>query len=172
MATWTAPVTHATGDVLAVTDWNGLANDATFLYEAPYAMYYNSTATSCGTGATTQVSLGGTTASNYGFSLSSNDAVVPLAGTYMVFFSVYMASTTGSGSDAVYSFVYHNGSQSLEGLTLPSYILQVSTGGGGIVSCSTSDTLGLYLANDSGSTLDTAPGAQSTYLHAAFIGSQ
>ena len=33
MASWGTPVTHVTGDTLAVSDWNTIANNETFLYQ-------------------------------------------------------------------------------------------------------------------------------------------
>ena len=41
MPAWQTPTVHATGDIFAVNDNNILANNETFLYQAPYASYYN-----------------------------------------------------------------------------------------------------------------------------------
>jgi hypothetical protein len=153
-----------------VSDWNTIANNETFLAEVPYGMYYDSAGTSCPSPATTHVNLGGTTASGYSFSVSSNNAVVPIAGIYAVLFDVQMTSGAGSGADFIMAQAYHNGSAALTGSLVPSYTTAPGSGGGGMVKCAASDTLGLYLANTSGSTLSTSTTAANTYLHAFYVG--
>jgi len=169
MATWTTPTTHVTGDTLAVSDWNALANDASFLYAAPYGLYYNSSGTSCGTG-TTQVTLGGTTASGYSFSVSSNNAVVPIAGIYTALFAVQMASGAGGTTNDIQALVYQNGSPTLAGSAVPTYTGAPASSGGGCVKCVASATLGLYLYNATTS-LTTFANAAATFLHAFYVGS-
>jgi len=171
VASWGTPPVHVTGDTLAVSDWNTVANNETFLYEAPYGLYYNSSGTSCGSGGATQVTLGGTTASGYSFSVSSNNVIVPIAGIYTVLFLVMMASTAGSGGNYVQSQVQHNGSATLNGSTVPSYMAFPGSSGCGSVKCAASDTLGLYLVQTSGSSLTTLATAPQDFLHAFYVGS-
>jgi len=170
MASWTSPTVHATGDTLSVSDWNNLANDAIFLYQAPYGFYYNSVATSLPNNTVTQVTLGGIEASNYGFAISSNNAVVPLAGVYAVSFSSQPASSSG----VVLTEMWHNGSNAAAGSSSPA---QGATSGGlsagsTVLKCAASDTLGLYGFQNSGSTVSTTNNSAATYLRAFFVGSQ
>lgn len=171
MASWTTPVTHVSGDVLSVSDWNGVANNETFLYQAPYAAVFNSLTTSCGAGGATQVTLGGTAALGYGWTVSSNNLVVPLTGVYYTAFSV-TTGTAGSGVDEIQSNMFFSGTQVLDGSTVPSYVANPSSSGSGIVSAGSSATFGLWLTNLSGSTLSTTPASYATYLHSFFVGSQ
>jgi hypothetical protein len=154
---------------LAVSDWNTIANNETFLYQAPYGFYYNSSGTSCGIG-TTQVTLGGTTASGYSFSVSSNNAVVPIAGIYTALFAVQMTSGAGSGTNNIQALVYQNGSLTLAGSAVPTYTEAPASSGGGCVKCAASATLGLYLCNATTS-LTTCANAANTFLHAFWVGS-
>ena len=170
MACWGTPVTHTTGDTLAVSDWNTIANNETFLAEAAYGMYYDSVGTSCPNFATTHVNLGGTTASGYSMSVSSNNVVVPIAGIYIVLFAVEMSSGAGSGADYICASVNHNGSAALVGSLVPSYTTAGGSAGGGLVKCAASDTLGLYLANTAGTALTTAANATQTFLHVTYHG--
>jgi hypothetical protein len=169
MATWTTPTTHVTGDTLAVSDWNALANDASFLYAAPYGLYYNSSTTSVGTG-TTQVTLGGTTASGYSFSVSSNNVVVPIAGIYTALFAVQ--TVIGAvGTNSIQALVYYNGSSiTLAGSAVTTYIPSPASSGGGCVKCAASATLGLYIYN-AATLLTTYANAATTFLHAFYVGS-
>lgn len=172
MASWTTPVIHATSDVLAVADWNGLANDATFLYQAPYALYFNSVATTIGNASNTQITLGGTTASGYGFSVSSNAAVVPLAGVYQVHFSATLSSAgVGTANDQFTAFVTQNGTTVLGGSSVPTAVTYSVSSGSGLVVCAASDSIALWGNQDSGGNMTTTTGAAQTYLHLAFIGS-
>jgi|SRR5579863_958590 len=171
MASWNPPTTYATGNVLAVTAWNNLANDVTFLAQAPYALVYNSVGTVATTGTITQVSLGGTTASNYGFTVSSNNLIVPIAGIYQVYFGINTITSGGSGVDNIVALLYQNGTLVLNGTAIPSYVAPQSTGAG-LVSCAAGTTLGLYLENNSNFTLSTVIGGNNTFLHAAFVGFQ
>ena len=111
MASWGTPPVHVTGDTLAVSDWNTVANNETFLYEAPYGLYYNSVAVTLVLGASTQITLGGTEASGYGFSVASNNAVVPIAGLYSTTCSVYISAA----EVLLTALTYHNGSQIRQG---------------------------------------------------------
>ena len=168
MASWTTPVTHSAGDTLAVTDWNGVANNETFLYQAPYASYYNSVATTLTSGTNTQVTLGGTEYSGYGFSVSSNNAVAPLAGSYMTLFSVGFNQT---GSNAL-SLVYQNGTQKAIGSSVPgNSTTGTFSSSGKVLKCNASDTIALYGLQFAGA-VGTLTGSNETYLSLAFVGSQ
>jgi hypothetical protein len=170
MASWTVPVIHATGDVLAVSDWNGVANDLTFLYEAPYANYYNSVATAMAANTNTQVTLGGTTSSNYGFSVSSSNAITPLAGLYAVFFS--LTYTPYSSADYALGYAYHNGSfvcQSNPQFLNATY--PTTCVGSSIIVCAAGDTLGLWGIQESSVSIETEATSYNTFLSAYFVGS-
>ena len=167
MASWTTPTTHIAGDTLAVSDWNAVANNETFLYQAPYASYYNSVATSIPTAAWTQVTLGGVDFSGYGISLVSNNLVVPIAGIYGFVGQMFCAATANN----IQTGVYHNGSL----FKTNDIVTTAANGAGipaaGIMKCSTNDTLGLWGFQNSGGTVNTGTGSTLTYLAAWYIGS-
>jgi hypothetical protein len=172
MASWTSPVTHVSGDVLSVTDWNGVANNETFLYQVPYILAYNSVSTSLTDGTPTQISLGGITADGYGFSVSSNNVIVPLTGVYSVQFAVQVGGSGSPGANDMNCSVYHNGSVVIQGSTVPTATTFPGSSGGGLVACSASDTLGLVAVQGASATLSTQNNAYSTFLHVFFVGSQ
>ncbi len=172
MASYTNPILHATGDDLAVTDYNGVANNTTFLYQAPYCSYYNRSSTSVTTTTFTQVSLGGTTASGYGFSVSSNNAIVPLTGTYHVDFSVGIAELRNDVT-VIISALYQNGTSVANGSTAAfNNVYYSSSAGSTTIKCTAGDTLGLWVTQTSGGTFGTVNDALQTYLAAFFVGSQ
>ena len=173
MASWTTPPTHVVGDALAVTDWNTIANNETFLYQKPYGLYYASTQTTAASNATVQVALAGTSAVNYGFSISSNNVVVPLTGVYQVSFCVGVATGgAGSGLSRVSSSLYKNGTAFTSGATVLSYTAGTCIcNGSAILTCNANDTLGLYFFNGTSSSYPCVASSLSTYLQVAFIGS-
>lgn len=169
MATWTPPTTHSVGDVLSATDWNAVANNETFLYQAPYASYYNSVATSMTTATTTQITLGGTTASGYGFTVSSNNAIVPIAGVYMV------TAGLSLGHAAAYTltvYIYQNGVDIATGQSAQSAAATGIASVSQLIVCSANDAIGLYGNQNSGGSLNTATGTTNgTTLTLFFVGS-
>ena len=169
MALWTTPTTYATGNTLSVTAWNALANNATFLYQAPYASYYNSSATSLANGSGTQVTLGGTEYSNYSFSVSSNNVIVPLTGIFVAMFAVGAVASSGP----LYAYINQNGTTEANGAvsTLNATSGGISTGSK-VLKCTISDTIGLYGNQTSGGSINTSNAADNTYVSMAFIGSQ
>ena len=168
MASWSNPVAHTTGDVFAVSDYTVLANNETFLYQAPYAAYYNSVATSLVNSATTQVTLGGTDFSGYGWSVSSNNAVVPLTAIFHVEAAIYTPQNAG----ILVAEIYQNGSQVTQGTTQTgSAAVNNLSLSSRVVKCSASDTLGLYGFQNSGGAVNTTAAKTVTYLHAFVIGS-
>jgi hypothetical protein len=170
LTAWTAPVVHAVGDILALNDWNNLANDTLFLYQGAYALVFNSSGTTL-SGTPTQVTLGGTTALGYNFSVSSNNLVVPLTGLYQVEGTVTHAANSGSSTEYTAAYAYHNGSEVLSGGVSPTYTTYAGSAFSGLVLASANDTIGLWaFSSQSGATTET--GAGNTYLHAFFVGSQ
>jgi hypothetical protein len=171
MASWTAPVTHVTGDILSVSDWNGIANNETFLYQAPYILAYNSTATSITSSTYTQVTLGGLIASGYGWTVASNNLVVPLTGVYSVEFAItYTPFSTASEAQG---YVFHNGSGVLTSSSeFLSSSYDVTSAGSGLILCAANDTLALYGLQQAASSIQTSAASNATFLHAFFIGSQ
>lgn len=170
MASWTTPVIHSTGDILAVTDWNGVANNETFLYQKPYVAAFDSGGTSISTDIPTQINLASTAFSGYGFSVSSNNVVVPLTGIYAAYWTITISGGSGSGNDELISQLYQNGSSLLGGAIVPSYTGNPASSGSGLVSCTASDEIALYAIQTSGSTLVTIDGA--SFLHMVYQGSQ
>lgn len=171
MASWTAPTIFATGDLLDVNSANAWSNDLTFLYEAPYGVYYNSTSTSCANGAQTALSLT-LSAQGYGFSLSSNAVSVPLTGMYLCTFNITVSGGVGSGSDWAGSLVQLNGTTTIQGAQDVAQAVFPAYPGGGILTASAADTLTLICNNQSSATLNTVAGAANSFLNAVFLGSQ
>lgn len=171
MASWTEPVTHATGDVLAVTDWNGLANDITFLYEAPYTNAYMSAAASVATATATQLPLGTVAFSAYGFALdtSTGNLTMPLTGLYAV---QALATLTTTAAGPVSAQVYHNGSMALSGGWAYGPAGNTPASASGILLVTNNDNIGLWCTQATGSTINAVTGAQATWLSAYFVGSQ
>ena len=170
MASWTTPTTHATGDILSVSDWNAVANNEIFLYQAPYCKYYNSVLTAIGL--TTAVTLGGTSFVNYGFSVSSNTVVAPLTGTYYVSGLVTFNGGAGTATTTVATQISQNGTRIHYGNSNPSNVGFPSSTAQGVASATAGNYWTLQANNTSGSTLNTLPGADTTNFTAFFIGSQ
>lgn len=169
MASWGTPTTHTTGDTLAVSDWNTVANNETFLYQAAYARYYNSVATSLPAGTVTQVTLGGTGFSGYGFSVASNNAVVPIAGTYWAAWNVYCPGNTTAYQIAL---LYQNGAEIGAGTVAPGATTAGALAAGAtLIKASANDTFGLYGQQGTGGALNTSAALASTSLAMAFVGS-
>ena len=170
MASWGTPVTHFTGDTLAVSDWNTIANNETFLYQAPYCNYYDNGGTNVNPSTYTQVALGGVTCAGYGFSISNNFVAVPLAGIYWVTGAVAASSNQATGWVAAY--IYHNGMLYANGAQSAfsagdNAQSSVST----VVKCAASDTLNLGARQTGPGPMTTNPAANLTYLAATFAGS-
>lgn len=174
MASWTTPVTHATGDILSVSDWNGVANNETFLYQAPYANYYNSVATSLTASAVTPVTIQGTTGANYGFSVSSTtNMVVPLTGIYLV---TGLITITGGGAGSavtpLVTEIHYNGTRVAFGTDGPTNYTYASSLSSTIYPASANSYFGLYGSNTYSAAFNTLTGPDVTYLAAYFLGSQ
>ena len=168
MASWQSPTIHSTGEIFSVSDNNILANNEIFLYQRPYANYYNSVATSLPNGTIEQISLGGTTAAGYGFSISSNSVVVPLTGIYWV---SGQATTNTSGAYPLAVHIEQNGTLVGQAQTVGISGANPYTLCSTLVSCTASDTIGLYAVQSSGSTVLTGTGANNTFLTILFVGS-
>lgn len=165
MASFTTPTIHATGDVLSVSDFNAVANNTTFLFQAPAANVFNSVATPLGTGTVTPVTLGGTTLLNYGFSVASNNLVIPIAGVYWL--SGQVAAAVGTGVLA--SVISLQGANVAQANTLNNAATSIPFVGT-VQSCSAANTVGLE--GFSSTSVSSSPGANLTFLAAFFIGSQ
>jgi hypothetical protein len=165
MASWIPPTTHATSDILPVTDWNALCGDATFLLQAPYALAYNAVSTSIGT-SYTQVTLV-SSFSNYGFTITSNNLVVPISGIYAVTGQVGMPIVSGN-SVGIMAIYQQGGTIATYQAAYPMYFYQSAT----IAQCNAGDTLALYAVVGAGSSQNTYTGVALTFLSAYFIGSQ
>ena len=171
MASFTTPTSYATGTPLAVTDFDSVGQNTLFLYQTPYALIYQTAATSVPEATGTQVSLGGVSAMNYGWSVGSNNLVVPLTGIYNVIGTVTMQTSTGSPK--CFAYIYHNGTETLQGsIGIFDSTVNTVTNANGLVSCTAGDTLGLWVYQNAGGPLATVTGSSNTYLHAFFVGSQ
>lgn len=169
MASWVTPTIHVTGDDFSVTDNNTLATNEIFLYQAPACNVYNSVATSLPNATIESVTLGGTTYSAYGFSVTGGNTVVfPLAGNYWVMGQVYLSMTSGYCDVGL----YQNGSLVLTGIA--------SAGAAGVLAVNTSGVvnfpaaggaMSMLCTQTSGATVTTNTGAGLTFFSAFFIGS-
>jgi len=168
MASWTTPTTFATGDILDVGSVNAIANDLTFLYEAPYVYAYASASVGIASGTATPAPLSATVFSGYGASVNSSNVVVPLTGIYQVSFCAYVFAVSDSYS--MNGMAYHQGSLAFNGSTNATGIT-FSTGSG-LISASASDSIGLWANQTTGSSQTIESGAQTTFLSAYFVGSQ
>jgi hypothetical protein len=172
MASWTVPVTHATGDVLAVSDWNGVANDLTFLYEAPYINAYASASVSVAPNTIVNVSLDSTVMSAYGASVdtSTGNVAMPLAGLYWVNGVVQLAMTA---SGTARTEINQNGTEALNG-TSPynGGTENIWSAASGILVANAGDVLGSTIQQNSSATLTGFGGNHNANLSAFFVGSQ
>lgn len=107
------------------------------------------------------------TTSKYGFSTSSNNAVAPLAGTYMILGTIQGVGSTSS----LATLIEVAGSQVAAG--------SAPLGSGGttpnattIQSINAGVAIGLYGFQTSGSPVSTIAAANTSYLCVAFVGSQ
>ena len=164
MAAWTTPITYPTGDSLQVSAWNGVANDETFLYQAPYGLYYNSVSQSITNNVQTTVTLGGIEAQNYGFSISSNTVSVPLTGIYMTYFCVGVAANVTLRSGV---FV---GGQYARASTHSGQAYSSSANGFSMLSLTAGANLNLSTYCEAIPPTTNAS-KWATYLHAYFVGS-
>lgn len=168
MASWVSPTIHATGDDFSVTDNNTLANNEIFLYQRPYIAAYNSVSTSLAGTTATQVTLGGLLFSGYGFSVSSNNIVVPLTGIYQFEGALSNAQTTGF----LLALIYQNGSSTIQGSPCFSTGAGVNTSNvTGLLKCTAGDTVALWGYNSNGGAVGTSATA-TTFLHGFYLGSQ
>lgn len=166
MASWTTPVLHSVGDILNVSDWNGVANNETFLYQAPYASAVNNAIQGVTGGSPVQVTNLVVSFSGYSFSLSSNFLVAPLTGLYHVdVFSTYLSS----GSSQIGTAILHNGTfGQFRWVTETISSADVGTQFGDIVQASATDTLGIGTFTS----LTQALTSGGSGISAFFIGSQ
>jgi hypothetical protein len=175
MATWTNPTTFTAGQPLSLAAYNAVANNETFLYQAPYAAYFDNTGTACAADTLTLVTLSGTTASGYGFSVSSNKVVLPLTGIYTVSFSVAFPNNTGG---YMWGLIQQNGTtiiQSTRASIIPSGGSNPNNtvcSGSGIIKGTANDQIGLYARQTSFVSLTTTASASQTFIHLTFVGSQ
>ena len=164
MATWTTPTIHVTADNLSVTDYNAVASNTTFLYQTPFFNYYDSGGSTLTNNANTQVNLASTATSGYGFSLSSNNAIIPLTGVYQFSFTITLGLGSANGGEFV-AILYHNGTATLQGgEAIPNSSANVASAGSGLIACSATDTIGLWGFQNSGGGITTNTGASKTFL--------
>lgn len=168
MASWSAPVIHAVGDVLSASDWNGLANDATFLYQAPYGISTTVSATLTNN-VGTQVDISAATTA-YGVTLASNAFVIATAGRYNVFYAV--GGAPGAACQW-FAFVEQNSSLVSQGAIQrpPSGGGQADSLGAVTINCAVGDTISLWGNQNSGSNVAVQTSNYLTYLQVAWAGS-
>ena len=174
MASWTPPTTYSAGQNLSLTAYNAVANNETFLYQKPYAAYYDNTGTACASNTLTQVTLTGTTATGYGFAISSYSVVLPLTGIYTVSFSIGFPNATGG---YMWGLVQKNGTTVIQGNrsaiidTGGSNPNNTLCNGSGIISGAANDLIGLYARQTNFASLTTTASASQTFIHLTFVGS-
>lgn len=170
MASYITPVVHATNDVFAVTDYNTLASNSIFNFQTPYANYYNSVATALTNGVATQVTLGGTTSSAYGFSVSSNNIILPLSGAYFVAGNVIGTTNSGIATQYFQAQIFVAGTSALIGSICPTTTTLSGSHVSGVITGTAGTTVGLYGFQNQ-TTVNTVTGPNETYLSIFFIGS-
>jgi hypothetical protein len=134
---------------------------ATSSLAQPYYLAYNSAATTLNSGGFTQVTLGGTTASNYGCTISSNNVVVPVAGLYDVSYQVQLLSGISLAGVKIRQAASDVIVNSLS--TGPAF----SIAGSATLSCNAGDAIGLYAIASTG-TPQTAAIASETFLDVVY----
>jgi hypothetical protein len=174
MASWTTPVTHVAGQSLSISDWNGSANNETFLYQRPYGMFTSASVVSVPGSTFTQIALT-TQYSAYGLSVNVGNvsaSVAPL-GVYQVSAAVTMTPPATTAYN-IQCAIYRNGSILLNGsneLTANTVIGATSVVSGLVKFSATTDYISLYVFHLSGSAKDTAIANNQTYLSMSFVGS-
>jgi len=173
LASWTTPVIHSTGEILAVSDWNGIANNETFLYQAPYIYAYNTVSTACAVASFTTVTLVNN-ASNYGWSIGSNSLLfAPITGLYYSTGVVRLA-TAGSTGQSAFANLGVGGTLTQAGNVVP---LDLSVTSSSTVSGLNPVTAGgsgfIYMAEyqDNATPIATQTGTGATWLSSFFVGS-
>lgn len=167
MASWTNPTIASVGAILPSTSYNAVANNTTFLYQAPSAAIYDTAGTSIANNTVTQVALGGTTFLKYGFTVGSNNLIVPLAGVYQITGAVL----DGQSTSFLLAIVKQNGANCLVGGHGPGTTDGASSVATGLVTCAASDTIGLWAYQVTGGSVTLNAIASQTFLHAVFLGS-
>lgn len=138
-----------------------------FLYQRPYITAYNTVDTSL-SGSYTQVTLGGIVASNYGFSVASNNIILPLNGTYAVGGQVNVVGASGyaigqiqqNSTVFVTSLQTINTTATLASVPFPVRVIQGTT----------SDTIGLFALTSSSGSPTSQAGAATTFITVTFLG--
>lgn len=176
MASWTTPPIHATGDVLSVTDWNTVANNETFLYQAPYCRFVSLVSQSIANSTVTPITLSASSPSfaGYGFALTSGSVVTaPLTGTYFAYGSIGVTNYGGTSGNYMNSNIYQNGVLNMIGSSTPTNQAFGSVSNvSGMVSCSASAVFDLRLFNLSSVTLTTGSSGTTPYFGMFYVGSQ
>ena len=166
MASWTTPTIFATGNILDVPSANTWSNNLTFLYQRPYATANNTVGVSIG-GATTPITLDTFAYNGYGFSISSNNLILPLTGSYIVSGQVQCAQASGT----LISYIYHNGSGVVEGsATVDTRGVSTAPVPAQVITATNGDTLGL-VGECIGAGGTTITSSAATFLSVAFLGS-
>lgn len=172
---WSTPKTWNVGDVLTASDMDTYVRDNTnFLYQRPYILAYNSVLVSVPNSSVTPVTLGTVLASGYGLVIgtggTANKAVIPIAGIYHIAFAVQLAGSGGSGGNYLVASVQQNGSGTINGATVPTYMSFPGSAGSGLANCAVNDTISVVAFQTSGGAINTQTGQNTTFLHVSYVG--
>lgn len=144
--------------------YNSVQNSQTYALEgvgSPYYLAYNSVNTALSSGAYGTVTLGGTTASGYGFTKTTNTLNIPYAGLYL---GIYQVNTSGSTLLGVQ--IQQNGANALLNVVNGG---TSTIGGSGIVKCAAGDAFTMQaIATTGNPTTNTGPA--QTYFHLTYFG--
>lgn len=170
MASWTPPTILPADSVLSSPDYNAVANNTTFLYQAPYASWSPSSPPSIPTSGNTQVPLDTENYGGYGFSISTGDIICPLTGVYQVNFRIaYSGASVGGG----FAQVFLNGSSTLWGSWVSfDGATALQSAGAGLLPISAGGALQLVGFQNSGITATTTINFAQTAIDVFFVGSQ
>jgi hypothetical protein len=169
MASWITPVSHATGDVLSVNDWNTVAGDVQFLYQSPYGLFYASSTASV-TATASQMPLDTLRASNYGVYATSNNVTLPLSGVYQVNYALSVSNSASVNANArMFASLYYNGGSYALGSKEPLSLSNPTSTGSALVVASAGDTVALW--GTSQITVLSQANIAGTFLHVVFLGS-
>jgi len=172
MASWNVPTIHATGDILSVTDWNNVANNEIFLYQAPYGSFYNNTGAAIN-GATTLVPLASTSYSAYGVSTNGTSVTVGAAGMYWMTTTATKSGASGSGNNFMRANIFQSGVVLAAGSSAPTFTdYNAASTATALISASASASgYQLQVTQTTGSNASLTASATENFFAVTFVGS-
>lgn len=176
MASWNVPTIHATGDILSVTDWNNVANNTTFLYQAPYFIGQTTAGTALGNSTNTVIPL---SIVNSGYGMAYNTfygyLTPPLVGTYFMSAGLTVAANAAGSPNNFRAEIWQNSGVYATGSTgafqnsgTSAVASQVSTL---VYNASTSNNYQLQAFNRASNSASLTTTGVQNYMTAHFVGS-